>query len=568
MMVKGGIKATSAGSGKTVILDRKQSSTLAGKYGDSVAKAIQKAAEKGKAVNKTALVALLTTKGSKLNVDKARQVADKIIGNAKPAGGQVGNPLKDKSSKISRGAIERYKAFRKGIGEPLSAKGRTFLEKASLRSDVSWGVKTLESAMNKNLDAMRDAVKKNINSPDKTVLRDLAVRVIGAESRLNNFISWASGEKEMPKVLDLKKVEASSDNKDINAALADARETAKSDKAFEAYLDAKHDPTPIPTPEQLKAKAIEGLQSQKTAVDAAYKELSKAMTTYGNPPEYGTRAYDRYQEKVRKAEEKFVALDNAFFKDTVRMGLDTNLKPLPPLTSKDLYRDSDKQNDSYKQRMAKTFREVAHWKGERPSDRAIDYARVQLLPGMGFIEHINRLEALGKAKAKELEALKKERAEGLKAKSEGLPTQYSIDMASAELESLRNEWRGLNKARMRLEAISEFKTTYEIEKDAGKSTKGALGNKGSKMTAEPDGTEVEYFVRQSGNMTQRASVNSQSSIGELKKALANAKKDVKANNRDWSDDYDVTDKRIYDESRQAVKDIEKLLQVKRESKTA
>ena len=471
-MVKGGVRATSAGSGKTVILDRKQSSTLAGKYGDSVAKAIQKAAEKSKPLNKTALVALLTTKGSKLNVDKARQVADKIIGNAKPAGGQVGNPLKDKSSKISRGAIERYKAFRKGIGEPLSAKGRTFLEKASLRSDVNWGVKTLESTMNKNLDAMREKKKKNLNSPDKTVLRDLAVRVIGAESRLNNFISWASGEKEIPKVLDLKKVEASSDNKDINAALADARETAKSDKAFEAYLDAKHDPTPIPTPEQLKAKAIEGLRSQMAALEDAHKRWHNAVREWDDSkPEYGSKKDDRLRKNITKAEEAYVSLEKSIFQETVRMGLDTNLKPLPPLTSKDLYRDPDKQNGSYMQIMAKTFREVAHWKGERPSDRAIDYARTELSPSMGFIEHINRLEALGKAKAKELEALKKERAEGLKAKSEGLPTQYSIDMASAELESLRNEWRGLNKARMRLEAISEFKTTYEIEKGAGESKK-------------------------------------------------------------------------------------------------
>jgi hypothetical protein len=95
MMVKGEIAATRV-SDKTVQLDRKQSTRMAEKYGDAVAKAVQKAAEKGKAVNKTALVALLTTKGSKLNVSQAQKEAERIIGNAKPAGGKVGNPLKDK----------------------------------------------------------------------------------------------------------------------------------------------------------------------------------------------------------------------------------------------------------------------------------------------------------------------------------------------------------------------------------------------------------------------------------------------------------------------------------------
>ena len=104
-MVKGGVRATSVGNGKTVIVDRKQSSRIAQKYGDSVAKAVQQAAEKGKALNKTALVALLTTKGSKLDLEQARTEADNIISNAQKATGLVGNPLKAKSDKFSIGSI-------------------------------------------------------------------------------------------------------------------------------------------------------------------------------------------------------------------------------------------------------------------------------------------------------------------------------------------------------------------------------------------------------------------------------------------------------------------------------
>jgi hypothetical protein len=96
-MVKGEIKATSAGSGKTVIIDRKQSTRLAEKYGDSVAKAVQKAAEKGKPVNRTALVALLTTKNSKLSVTQASKEADRIINTAI----KTANPFKNKASKMT-----------------------------------------------------------------------------------------------------------------------------------------------------------------------------------------------------------------------------------------------------------------------------------------------------------------------------------------------------------------------------------------------------------------------------------------------------------------------------------
>jgi hypothetical protein len=153
MMVKGGIKATSAGSGKTVILDRKQSSTLAQKYGDSVAKAIQKAAEKGKAVNKTALVALLTTKGSKLNVDKARQVADKIIGNAKkPVSGQVGNPLKDKSTKTQQMSA-------------MDTITKSMHEKEKLINDMNKRIRTEgESKLGKEF---MDKYEKELNAWDK-----------------------------------------------------------------------------------------------------------------------------------------------------------------------------------------------------------------------------------------------------------------------------------------------------------------------------------------------------------------------------------------------------------------
>ena len=99
MMVKGEIAATRV-SDKTVQLDRQQSTRIAEKYGDSVAKAVQKAAAGGKALNKTALVALLTTKGSKLDLDKARKEADRIFGDAKARPAQkIGNPLKNKSNK-------------------------------------------------------------------------------------------------------------------------------------------------------------------------------------------------------------------------------------------------------------------------------------------------------------------------------------------------------------------------------------------------------------------------------------------------------------------------------------
>jgi hypothetical protein len=298
MMVKGEIKATSAGSGKTVILDRKQSSTLAGKYGDSVAKAIQKAAEKGKAFNKTALVALLTTKGSKLSVDKARKVADGIIDRANTtfikmpknisdrlakafgADGKVGNPLKFGQKQSPEEIMRKIQAMQAPLKDKSSKQGSSALNK-DLRS-----LKT--SGEGKPLD--KEALKKAITSPKPSMqapLKDKSSKQ--GESALNKDLRSlkTSGEgkplnkeallktmKEPPKVLDVGNPLKDKSSKMTKGELPHVRAARKEFEKIASRYDETNRPTML---RDANGKKYEDMLGQKTS-DGKGVETVKSIT--------------------------------------------------------------------------------------------------------------------------------------------------------------------------------------------------------------------------------------------------------------------------------------------------
>jgi polyhydroxyalkanoate synthesis regulator phasin len=95
-MVKGiGIKATKVSDNSLTL--GKQPAGVAKRYGNSVKAALDKASAKGSKLNKTALLAALTVKGSKLTADKAKKIVDKVFADAKSNKITVANPKKNRT---------------------------------------------------------------------------------------------------------------------------------------------------------------------------------------------------------------------------------------------------------------------------------------------------------------------------------------------------------------------------------------------------------------------------------------------------------------------------------------
>ncbi len=97
---KGGIKTAKVSDG-TLKIAKRLSPKATAKVGQSVAAALNNAADKGTVLNKGSLMAILTTKGSNLSTQNARRLANDLIkGNSSAASGKIANPLKGKASKI------------------------------------------------------------------------------------------------------------------------------------------------------------------------------------------------------------------------------------------------------------------------------------------------------------------------------------------------------------------------------------------------------------------------------------------------------------------------------------
>ena len=96
-MVKSGLRVTKVSDGR-IKINVKQPADIKDKYGVSVADALRRVAESGRALNKGALMAILTVKGSKLSTLQAQKEADKVLGN------KVKTPLKNMPSALGNKA--------------------------------------------------------------------------------------------------------------------------------------------------------------------------------------------------------------------------------------------------------------------------------------------------------------------------------------------------------------------------------------------------------------------------------------------------------------------------------
>jgi histone H3/H4 len=79
----------------------KQPAGVARRYGGAVRNALGRASVKGSKLNKTALLAALTVKGSKLTPDRAKKLVDKVFNEAAPRKVAVANPFKNKTNQMA-----------------------------------------------------------------------------------------------------------------------------------------------------------------------------------------------------------------------------------------------------------------------------------------------------------------------------------------------------------------------------------------------------------------------------------------------------------------------------------
>jgi hypothetical protein len=101
-MPKGTIRATKASDG-TVNIASRPSQKVIKRIGAAPSRSLVKAFEKGSRLTKTALLAILTTKGSRLSVEQARKEADQIFKTAQPI--RVKEILKNKQLTEAQKAV-------------------------------------------------------------------------------------------------------------------------------------------------------------------------------------------------------------------------------------------------------------------------------------------------------------------------------------------------------------------------------------------------------------------------------------------------------------------------------
>ena len=327
MMVKGEISATRV-SDKTVQLDRQQSSRMAQKYGDGVAKAVQKAAAGGKALNKTALVALLTTKGSKLDLDKARKEADRIFGDAKAKPVQkVGNPLKKKGNFDFDAEIKKVEAKMKpsdfakeGLKLGKNKQGVESLRDNKITSkgkETNKGEKPEATSSGKPLDdksskLLQKDYKSGAQEPPATPLKNavtslrpnllenekLKEMAKANQQYLAEKKKWEDGGRQgaEPTLPDEKKIDETKLAADIDKKIAAANEYMTT--VNDAKLKGK-------TPEQYVDEMIaEGTPGSSDAERAQLKEIvySLAMQQHiDNPEQYVSHGFDHTVNVLEQA---------------------------------------------------------------------------------------------------------------------------------------------------------------------------------------------------------------------------------------------------------------------------